>query len=109
MSVNKRQHYRVFFPEAESPHLVVDGKTYRVLDVSEYGVRFVTRTAGNLSAGMVIHGALTFNDRETFVIHGTVRRIAGNEIALQLRQPIPYRKIISEQRRLLQKYPRTGT
>ncbi len=108
MSENKRQHYRVNYPKAESPTVVLDGNIYPVLDVSEYGIRLAARAVGSLSVGSGVHGVVTFKDDESFLIEGLVERGTDKSVVLQLREPIPYRKIVSEQRRLLSTYPRTA-
>jgi hypothetical protein len=103
--VNERAYYRVRFPLAERPSLLVGETTYPVLDFSEGGL-CVGVHAPSLSLDDTVVGVVRFHDGEEFAIAGRVVREGQDNVGLLLdNQGIPFRKVIDEQRRLLTSYP----
>ncbi len=103
---NRRQTYRIPYPEGERPRLValapgapaslVEGA--EVLDVSEEGLRF--RLGPGETVGEAVEGRLVFpSGTEARVVGRVVRRDAG-EVSLHLTRIVPPRVIVDEQRRL---------
>ena len=50
-------------------------------------------------------GVLRFRDGETVSIEGVVQRFEGKEIVLNLSSGVSLKRMMAEQKRLLQKYP----
>ncbi len=103
---NRRQTYRIPYPEGERPRLVapapgapaslVEGA--EVLDVSEEGLRFRLRPGETVDE--TVEGRLVFpSGVEARVVGRVVRRDAG-EVSLHLTRVVPPRVIVDEQRRL---------
>ncbi len=103
--MNERKQYRVRFPFAERPSLLVGETTYPVLDFSEGGL-CVGILAPSLSLDEKVAGVVRFHDGEEFAVAGRVVRVGPDNAGLVLdKQGIPFRKVIDEQRRLLAIYP----
>jgi len=77
-----------------------------VVDVSEMGIRFVCPRINPLELEKIVRGNVIFEDGESYEVSGDVVRYQNEMIALRLYEGPPYSKIVSEQRRLHQKYPR---
>lgn len=86
----------------------MNGKSYRVLDLSEEGIRFRNSLTSELSIHNTITGTLNFKDGEVFLIRGTVTRLTHDEVGLKLKTPIPLRKIMSEQRTIIGKHTKAS-
>jgi hypothetical protein len=106
MSQERRSHYRIVYPEDARPTLAFSGKQFQVIDVSEAGFRFSLGTVTGLYEGDEVSGTLTFPDatKEAFIIRGSAARIVSGTVSVKLHTPLPLRKIMAEQRRLIQKY-----
>src|SRR5438552_2054468 len=101
---NRRNFYRLNYPEAYHPKLRMNGANYRVLDLSEQGLRFHMGTAsGSVHLQDEVVGTLNFTDGESFIIRGNVSRVNEGEISVNLKVPIALRKIMAEQRILIEK------
>ena len=106
MSENRRDEYRVLYPIADRPRLVIGDCTCEVLDLSEHGIRLL---AANLPPDSqdTIDGTVRFANGETVQVAGRILRRTDRQVVVTLdRQPLPYPQIVKEQRRLLAKYRR---
>jgi hypothetical protein len=97
MDINRRNYYRVSYPETERPRFVFGTSISEVMQCSERGLRF--RTAGPVPIeGSEISGRFAMR-------HGCEVRIAGrvvwsdeNTVALNLdNAPIPFLAVMREQ------------
>lgn len=97
MDINRRNYYRVSYPESERPRFVFGTSISEVMQCSERGLRF--RTAGPVPIeGSEISGRFAMR-------HGCEVRIAGrvvwsdeNTVALNLdHAPIPFLAVMREQ------------
>jgi hypothetical protein len=101
--VNRRAHVRVYYPSVCPnkflPEFILHFRAYKILDISEGGIRFVVPHM-SLIKNISMTGAIRFPDDMYVEISGEIVRRMKNEIALQLTKGIPYNRIMSEQLRL---------
>jgi hypothetical protein len=98
---NRREHYRIEYPPAEQPTLLLDVGGCPVRDCSERGVRFEAPRADALACGSRVRGVLRFRWGDEAEVDGVVVRVDAGGVALRLQEPgIPFALILQEQRRL---------
>ena len=97
----RRRYYRVRYPIMRRPSVDVWGQRYEVIDVSEGGVRFQCPDPQSVPAGQPVQAVITFDDRGTADVEGTVVRVEPRRVALQLTVGVPYTRIVREQLHLL--------
>lgn len=97
---SERKHFRILYPPAARPGIVIGGRAYDVIDLSERGIRF--RGDGDLAVavGEALAGTVRFRETGAVEVGGTVIRIVGREIAVKLDAGVPLRVLIEEQRHL---------
>lgn len=94
---NRREYYRIPFPEAERPRMVVGTSISEVIECSERGLSFqpAMEPAG---VGEVLEGRLRFPRGVELPIRGEVVRIGDDRISLALKGTgIPFAIIFQEQ------------
>ncbi len=105
---NNRDFFRLEYPAADRPTIVVSGMTYEVLDLSEEGVKFAVPSSFKPNPALKIRGTITFKDGKSVDVVGTVLRILErkdkNQCVLTLTSGVPLPKMMEEQRYLLKKY-----
>jgi hypothetical protein len=94
----EREHHRIQYPTAARPHIVVQGRSFEVIDLSERGVRFRLDEGVPLSVGDAVAGTVRFLRNESVEVMGVVVRVTGREVAVKLEVGVPLRIIIEEQR-----------
>jgi PilZ domain len=94
----EREHFRIQYPAAARPEIVIDGRAYDVLDISEHGVRFRGDGEISIAVGDPLSGSVRFRRTEAVDVRGTVLRIAGREVAAKLDAGVPLKVMIEEQR-----------
>ena len=96
-SDNRRQHYRISYPDAERPRLVHGTTISEVLECSERGLRL--RPTGELpEPGSVLSGRLTLRHGVQVNVSGTVVWCDEGNVAIHLDvAPIPLLAVIREQ------------
>ena len=95
----KRKFYRVEYPDSMRPTLRVRKHEFEVANISEKGVMFLTD--GKARFGKWVNGDVIFSDGQTLAVEGKIVRKRENNIGIFLTiKPIPYSKILSEQRLL---------
>lgn len=77
-----------------------------MVDISERGIKFVYPGEFPPEPQSIVLGEILFDDGESYEISGEVIRYQNDMLALRLHEGVPYNKIVVEQRRLHQKYPR---
>jgi hypothetical protein len=102
----ERSYYRIVFPLAERPLLILEGRQYTVVDCSEHGLRFLRTPALPLEVGTVLHGVIRFQRGAEAAVEGEVVRLQDAHAAVHLNiTPIPMAMIFDEQRYLRSRYP----
>jgi len=103
-----REHYRVAYPTALRPKLLVHGVSFDVVDISERGIRFRLGSAQAPQPGFELEGVLRFRRGETITVRGSVLRVDQGEVAARLEEGIPLRVVMEEQRFLLDRHRHLG-
>jgi hypothetical protein len=103
--MEKRNFYRVNYPPAARPAIIIGGKAYDVLNLSEKGLKYAHPGGDRPEPGKPLAGTVVFADQEKIHVDGSVLRIIGTEIVVTLERGIPFARIIAEQRRFLKTPP----
>jgi len=103
---SERQYFRVFFPDAETPVLTIDGIDYDVVDASEKGIKFKKKLEGEcpFEADQMIDCSFTLKTGESCLVKGKVLRVLPAMVVLILTDGISFRLLMSEQRRFISIY-----
>lgn len=102
--MQKRGYFRIDYPPQERPSLVVDGRSYEVMDLSEKGLKYRHPGPDGPRPGDAFSATLAFSETDRLAVGGSVLRRTGPEVVVALVPGLPFAKIISEQQRLLRKY-----
>ncbi len=101
----RRAFFRLPYPHAERPSLLADDAVYPVSEISEGGLRVVALDQGDVLARQQdVQGTLRLAGGDV-QLHGRVLRQQGEEVVLVLTEGIPLSLMVSEQRRLIRKFP----
>lgn len=95
-----REHFRIEYPTAARPLLLIGIVEHEVVDVSEQGLRFRAIEGEHWDIDDAVSGPVRFQQRDEVRVSGTVVRIVEREIAVHLSDGIPLRIIMEEQRYL---------
>ena len=104
MSEQRREFYRVEFPEHERPQLLLDECSYEVLDVCEAGIRFEVEDVASLISNGRVDAQMRFRDGALVDSSGTILYQRENSIVVILDQPISLRRVRAEHLYLINKY-----
>jgi hypothetical protein len=94
---NRREYYRIPFPESDRPRVVVGLSISEVIECSERGLSYSAADhAGGV--GDLLEGRIRFPRGVDLPIRGEVVRVAGDRVALALQGTgIPFSVIFQEQ------------
>ncbi len=95
--IQRRKYFRVRYPAKYAPEIVIWGRTFRVVDISEMGVRFTNSLHLSFPEGYVVRGVITFYDKESIQVSGSVAWARDDDVALRLVRGIPFTRVLSEQ------------
>ena len=94
---DRRQNYRIIYPEAYHPSLVIRNIPFEIIDLSETGLRFKLKENVKLP-GDLFHAEVKLHDESNVEILGRIIRISGQHAAMfMVVKKIPYQIILSEQ------------
>jgi hypothetical protein len=96
-ATERRQYYRLMYPQELAPEVVILGTTFRVLDIAEKGMRFLKDFYVRMDTGQSIRGVLIFQDLSKFEFQGYILRVVNREAVVIFLKNLPYQKIMSEQ------------
>jgi hypothetical protein len=93
----RRKLFRVVYPEEFRPVITIRGNAFKVLDISENGLRIANPDKTQMP-GDIFQASMVLHDNEPFLIVGRVIRNTDDQVAIIMTlRGIPYRKIIFEQ------------
>lgn len=93
----RRQNYRIIYPDTYRPSLVIRNTQFEIIDLSENGVRFKLKENVKLP-GDLFHAEVRLHDDSSVEILGKIIRIGGEDAAMfMLVKKIPYQIILAEQ------------
>jgi len=95
---SEREHHRIQYPLPARPHLVVEGRSFEVIDLSAQGIRFRLDEGLSFALRDEVAGTIRFRRDESVEVTGVVVRVTGREVAVKLDVGVPLRVIIEEQR-----------
>lgn len=94
---DRRQNYRIIYPEIYHPNLIIRNIEFDVLDLSETGVRFKLKENVKLP-GDLFHAEVKLHDNSKVEVLGRIIRISGQHAAMfMVVKKIPYQIILAEQ------------
>jgi len=96
-ATERRQYYRLSYPQELAPEVVILGITFRVMDISEKGIRFRKDFHIRLDTGQSVRGVLIFQDLSKHEFQGYVLRVVNREAVVIFIKTLPYQRIMSEQ------------
>lgn len=95
---NRREFYRIPFPDAERPRLVAGLDILEVIDCSEKGICFAPSQGALPEVGQRIEGRLRFPRGVEVSVAGAVVRSDAERVSLELAAGgIPFYVILQEQ------------
>ena len=101
-----RAYFRVGYPLAERPRLILGDAIHQVLDCSEGGFRFHSAGFPALEVGSTIEGRIRFRRGAQVTVQGRVVWTQKGQVAVILTESrIPLSIIYDEQRYLRKHYP----
>ena len=99
-----RRYFRIEYPASIRPILKIRKHEFEVVDISEKGVKFFADK--EIEFGRWVNGNITFCDGQAIGIEGRIAWKRGESVGMFLTvKPIPYPKILSEQRLLVRFEP----
>ena len=94
---NRREFYRIPFPETERPRVVVGTSISEVIECSERGLSYQPATESG-DVGDVVEGRIRFPRGVELPIRGEVVRVGDDRVSLALHGTgIPFAVIFQEQ------------
>jgi hypothetical protein len=94
---NRREYYRIPFPESDRPRVVVGTTISEVIECSERGLSFEPAAEPG-DVGDVVEGRIRFPRGVELPIRGEVVRIGDDRVSLSLKGTgIPFAVIFQEQ------------
>ena len=104
MPEQRREYFRLEYPETYRPTLQSRNEDYEVVDLSEFGVKFKVNDIEPFLLGDEVAANIRFHDDEYFECRGKVIRFGQAEVVINLSDPLPLQKIRSEHIYLINKY-----
>ncbi len=102
-TAQKRNHYRINYPEVDRPSFECFKTKHIVIDLSESGMKIEWNSRNLPLKSQQVSGMVSFGDRGSVEVVGDVIRVQGRTVIIELTQGIPLDRIISEQRFLINK------
>src|SRR5262245_6321205 len=100
----RRQHYRIRFPDCECPQLQASDREYRVIDISERGAKIEFAPEITEIFALPVSVRILFRDGTEFETVASCVRHDSSGMGLCFSIPVPLAVIVKEQRRLFGRY-----
>jgi len=105
--LSKKEYFRIKYPYSARPRLRINESEHEIIDISEWGIRFHNnkeQKSKDFKENQIIKGVIIFQDNAHLECEGKVLRISGHEITAQLKERIPYDRIMKEQLNILKNF-----
>ena len=109
MGVEKRKHFRIKYPVDVRPFLVLMGKRFQVIDISESGLKFKSLDGAGLKVGSALEGEIDFAQRQKYQFKGTIVRAVGDLLMVQFDQHCPQDVLKKEADYLIERFGEVKT
>jgi len=96
---DRRKYFRVTYPLDDTPKLLIRTHEIKTINVSERGICFLNEE--NVKFAESLSGKIKFRDGEIFTVEGKVVWKRKDLVGVRLIIPIPYKRIIKEQRYII--------
>ncbi len=105
--IEQRKYFRLSYKSKQvMPTLRVHNREFNVSEISEQGMRVITRDPTLFSIGDIVKGEVLLNSIDSNIqVDGKVLRLVGDEVILFLREGLSFKDMISEQRYLRKHFP----
>ena len=103
-SINRREFYRLSYPNSDRPLIRFGKKVLPVAEISEEGVK-IAHDGQCPALDEPFRGTIIFQDGEQATVEGVVYRLDDRDFVVKLTQGISIRRITLEQLWLKEKFP----
>ena len=102
----RRNVYRIeYFNAADRPQMSWNNRKFEIKELSEEAIQIeVSGWDSAFRPGESVAGSVQFPGGESFIVTGEILRVSGSDLVIRFKKNFPLRKIMAEQRRLIQKY-----
>ena len=104
---NNRQYFRLVYPTDMTPSIKIGDHVYPVPEISEGGIRVQATRFPGLVVGDEVVATLFFDDGDELDVSGVVYRQDKQDYIIAPLIGISFKRIVKEQRKLLNRYPTT--
>ncbi len=87
------------------PLMWIGGKEYFVPEISEGGLRIRCTERYEFGVGDEVSGEIAFTEEDTLTISGVILRRDGKDLIIAPLEGISFKRVVSEQRRILTQCP----
>lgn len=98
----KRKYTRLKYPRGDRPDIMIKGRAYKVVDLSQEGLKF--NYPGKPRKGEVLEAPLILGDRGQIKVKGKVVRSVGDLVMIQFDKLIDKKILAKEADYLLRRY-----
>lgn len=105
MDEQQRAYFRLWYPQAARPILVIGDRKFEVTEISEEGARIAISGSFCRAENESFSGTIQFRNGESDSVAGTVLRSSPEEVVASLNQGISLKRMMSEQIRIRQNFP----
>ena len=85
----RRQYFRHQYPLAERPLLIIEGKTFPILDISARSLRIETTPGMTFVGGDTVSMTIRFSEGKELARSGYVVRMQDTHVGIVLSEEIP--------------------
>lgn len=104
----KREHFRIIYPVEQGAKLLIKLNEYRVLDISQRGIKFAVEHNPELDwePEMIVKGKITLLSGTSQLITGKVLRVVDDAVILYLDEPLELKHMYDEHRYVINHFHR---
>ncbi len=100
---NQRRFFRIEYPQADRPTIVIDDRRLSLLELSEMGLKVLIAKGYAPKVDDFVRGTILLSGGRTLDVEGSVLRLISNPVScvVRLDYGVPLPVIMEEQRRLI--------
>ncbi len=100
----KKRKLRLKYPKKDHPKLDIGGVTFRIVDISQSGCKFMTKDQFAPKPRELFTVRIHFFGHKTYETKGVIIRYVGDLFAMEFRNKIPAQILMDEYDRLTETY-----